>query len=181
MGPIQELFGCWGNLNHPYIEVEDTAVATIRFTSGALGVILVSNSQNPGLYANVHIHGQNGASLGVQTDGGAMFIAGMSAILEPPVNDLWSIPGEEDIHKKHKDEDSTFFRTVDATQYYHRLQIEDFLDAVAENREPAVTGEEGRKTVELFTAIYRSQRDGRPVSFPLSAEYGRDDLDGRLS
>ena len=31
-----------------------------------------------------------------------------------------------------------------------------------------VTGEEGRKTVEIFTAIYRSQRDGRPVRFPLA-------------
>ena len=37
----------------------------------------------------------NGASVGVQTDGGAMFIAGMSTGAEPPVNDLWTVPGEE--------------------------------------------------------------------------------------
>jgi len=42
-----------------------------------------------------------------------------------------------------------------------------------------VPGEEGRKTVEIFTAIYRSQRDGRPVKFPLAPEAGRDDFDGR--
>ncbi len=42
-----------------------------------------------------------------------------------------------------------------------------------------VTGEEGRKTVEIFTAIYRSQRDGRPVRFPLAPESGRADFDGR--
>ncbi|MDI9549830.1 MAG: Gfo/Idh/MocA family oxidoreductase, partial [Chloroflexota bacterium] len=64
---------------------------------------------------------------------------------------------------------------------YHKLQIEDFLDAVIEDREPMVTGEEGRKVVEMFSAIYRSQRDGAPVKFPLAAETGRDDYDGRLS
>jgi hypothetical protein len=42
------------------------------------------------------------------------------------------------------------------------------------------TAEEGCKTVELFTAIYRSQRDGKPVKFPLKPEYGREDMDGRI-
>ena len=65
--------------------------------------------------------------------------------------------------------------------YYHRLQIEDFLDAVIEDREPMVNGEEGRKVVEMFTAIYRCQRDGQPVKFPLLPETDRDDYDGRLS
>ena len=48
------------------------------------GLDVVSNSQNPALYDKVHIFGENGAGVGVQTDGGAMFIAGMSAIAEPP-------------------------------------------------------------------------------------------------
>ena len=95
MGPVSELFGYWGNLNHPYIEVEDTAVAVLRFANGALGQISVSNSQNPALYGRVAVHGSNGASVGVQTDGGAMFIAGMSSITEPPLNYLWTVPGEE--------------------------------------------------------------------------------------
>lgn len=37
MGEIEEVSGYWANLNHPYIEVEDTAVAMIRFKSGGLG------------------------------------------------------------------------------------------------------------------------------------------------
>src|SRR5208283_4495532 len=90
MGPVVEVSAYWANLNHPYIEVEDTAVAALRFPGGALGSILVSNSQKPGIYAKVHVHGTSGASAGVQTDGGAMFVAGMSGVLEPPVNDLWS-------------------------------------------------------------------------------------------
>ncbi|HZS06291.1 MAG TPA: Gfo/Idh/MocA family oxidoreductase [Blastocatellia bacterium] len=177
MGPIDELFGCWANLNHPYIEVEDTAVAVIRFKSGALGNITVSNSQNPALYGRVAVCGRNGATVGVQTDGGAMFIAGMSKITEPPINDVWTIPGEEGLLKQWQQEDAEFFSRIDATTYYHQLQLRDFLRAIIEDRDPMITGEEGRKTVELFTAIYRSQRDNRPVKFPPAPEPGRSDFD----
>jgi predicted dehydrogenase len=47
------------------------------------------------------------------------------------------------------------------------LQIQDFIRAILEDRPPMVTGKEGRKTVELFTAIYRSQKERRPVCWPL--------------
>lgn len=181
MGPIDELFGYWDNLNHPYIEVEDTAVAVIRFKSGALGSILLSNSQKPGIYGKVHVHGSSGASVGVQTDGGAMFIAGMTSVLEPPINDLWTVPGEESFVSRWRDEDRALFERIDTTKHYHVLQIQEFLQAILEDREPMTNGEEGRKTVELFTAIYRSQRDRRPVKFPLDAESGSEAFDGRLS
>lgn len=179
MGPIDELYGAWGNLNHDYIEVEDTALAVIRFRNGALGNILVSNSQNPALYGKVHVFGQNGAAVGVQTDGGAMFVAGMSTITEPPVNDLWTVPGEETSLPEWEKADSAFFNSIDATKYYHQLQIDDFLQSILADRDPLVSGEEGRKTVEIFSAIYRSQRDRQPVKFPLEAEYELNDFDGR--
>jgi UDP-N-acetyl-2-amino-2-deoxyglucuronate dehydrogenase len=170
MGPIQEVFGYWENLNHPYIEVEDTAVAVIRFKNGGLGSVLVSNSQKPGIHGKVHVHGRNGASVGVQTDGGAMFIAGMTKISEPPVNDLWTIPGEEHLLERWREQDSATFKSVDATIYYHKLQVRDFLCSIIEDREPLVSGEEGRKTVELFTAFYLSNRDRVPVRFPIKDE-----------
>ena len=173
MGPVAELFGQWENLNHPYIEVEDTAVAVLRFRSGALGSVVVSNSQKPGLYGKVHVHGANGASVGVQTDGGAMFIAGMTPVQEPPINDLWTVPGEEHLLAQWQAEDRATFEQMDPARHYHLLQDRDFLRAILEDRTPLVSGEEGRKTVELFTALYRSQRDGRPVSFPLVAEEGK--------
>ncbi|HUX59561.1 MAG TPA: Gfo/Idh/MocA family oxidoreductase [Bacteroidales bacterium] len=179
-GEIDELYGIWKNLNHPFIEVEDTAVAILKFKNGAVGNIIVSNSQKPGIYGKVHIHGENGASIGVQTDGGAMFIAGMTSILEPPINDLWSVPGEEENLNDWVKEDSNFFNSVNSMEYYHKLQVEDFLDALIENRKPMVTGEEGRITVEIFTAIYRSQRDGKAIKFPLLPEYDRIDFDGRI-
>jgi UDP-N-acetyl-2-amino-2-deoxyglucuronate dehydrogenase len=181
MGPIDELFGYWDTFNHPYVEVEDTAVAVLRFKNGALGALVVSNSQKPGIYGKVHVYGENGASVGVQTDGGAMFIAGVSEVLEPPINDLWTVPGEGDRLARWQAEDRKTFEAVDASKHYHRLQDQDFLQAVLEGRDPMVTGVEGRKTVEIFTAIYRSQRDGRPVKFPLDAEKGSEHFDGRTS
>jgi predicted dehydrogenase len=54
--------------------------------------------------------------------------------------------------------------------HYHYLQIQDFVEAILNDRPPMVSGEEGRKTVELFTAIYRSQRERRPIPFPLVSE-----------
>jgi predicted dehydrogenase len=176
---IEEVYGTWKNINHPYIEVEDTALAIIKFKNGAVANIVVSNSQKPGIFGKVHIHGDNGASVGVQTDGGAMFIAGMTSILEPPVNDLWTVPGEEHLLKEWVQEDSDYFNSVDSANWFHQLQFEDFIDAILEGRKPMVTGEEGRVTVEIFTAIYRSQRDGKPVKFPLMPESDRDDFDGR--
>ena len=179
MGPIDELIGYWGNLNHPYIEVEDTAVALLKFKSGGLGNIVVSNSQDPALYGNVHVHGDNGASIGVQTDGGAMFIAGMSSILEPPRLDLWTIPEDQDTWEQWNTEDAEFFNSVNPMEHYHELQIAEFLDAILNDREPAITGREGRITVEIFTAIYRSARDRKAIPFPVQADPRRGDFDGR--
>lgn len=167
MGQIDSLYGMWDTLNHPELEVDDTAVAVIRFRSGALGTLSVSNSQNPALFGNVRVHGSNGASVGVQTDGGAMFIAGMTGIAEPPVNDLWTVAGEESLLSQFQKEDRAFFESVDSTTYYHKQQLKDFLDAILAHRSPLVTLEDGRRTVELFTAIYRSQRDRAPIQFPL--------------
>jgi predicted dehydrogenase len=179
MGDVEELYGAWANLNHPTIEVEDTSIAVLRFAGGALGNVVVSNSQNPGIHGRVWVHGSNGASVGVQTDGGSMFISGMTTVAEPPINDLWKVPGEEDLLSRWQKEDADLFAGIDATKHYHRLQIREFLQAILSGRPPMVPGEEGRKTVEIFTAIYRSQRDSRPVRFPLAPEAGRDDFDGR--
>lgn len=181
MGDIDEVFGYWSNINHPYIEVEDTAVALIRFKNGGLGNILVSNSQKPGIYGKVHIHGSNGATVGSQPEGGAMFIAGKTTIAEPPKLDLWTVPGEESMIGQWNQADSDEFHSVDPMTWYFKQQLEDFKDAILNDRQPLVTAREGRKTVELFTAIYRSQRDGKPVKFPLEPEYDREDMDGRLN
>jgi len=165
MGPVTEVFAYWDNINHPYIEVEDTALALLRFASGGMATLLVSNSQKPGIYAKVHVHGSTGASVGVQTDGGAMFVAGLSKITEAPFNDIWTIPGEEDNLELWKTQDEEFFKQIDATVYFHGLQIKDFAEALLHDRSPLVDGKEGRKTIALIEAIYQSGREHRPISF----------------
>jgi predicted dehydrogenase len=167
LGPAAEVTGYWANLNHPTIEVDDTAVAALRFQRGGLGSILTSVSQRPGVYTKVHVYGSNGASIGVETDRGATFIAGMTPLAEPALNDLWTVPGEEHRLAEFQAEDRARFAQIDAGKYYHGLQIRDFLGAIREDRPPLVTGEDGRAVVELFTAIYQSQRERQLVSLPL--------------
>jgi predicted dehydrogenase len=159
MGPHEEISGFWDNFNHPYIEVEDSAVASVRFRSGGIASVLVSNSQKPGIYAKVHVHGDAAYSLGVQTDGGAMFIAGMSGIAEPPLNDLWTIPGEKELLDKYRAEDEAFFKTIDATVYFFTLQIDDFCLAIRDGGKPLSTGEDGRETVHFIESLLKT---GRP-------------------
>lgn len=165
LGEVKEVYAQWENVNHPYIEVEDTAVATIRYKSGAIASILVSNSQKPGIYAKVHIHGQKAYSAGVQTDGGAMFIAGRSGILEPPVNDLWTIEGETDLLGQFKEEDTQFFNSIDPMSYFFKLQVEEFSSAILNHAQPSCSGEDGRETVKLIEGMYRSQKEGIPIRY----------------
>jgi UDP-N-acetyl-2-amino-2-deoxyglucuronate dehydrogenase len=160
---VSEVSGYWANLNHPSVEVEDSAVAILRFRQGGLGSIVASLAQKPGVYTKVHIHGSNGASVGVETDRGATFIAGVSTISEPPLNDLWTIQGEEHLLSQFQVDDRARFESVDAVYHYHSLQIQDFLRAVIHDRPPLVTGEDGRRVVALFEAIYQSNREGRSI------------------
>lgn len=165
LGEIEEVYGHWTNVNHPYIEVDDSAAAVVRFRSGALASIFVSNSQKPGIHAKVHIHGSSGASAGVQTDGGAMFIAGRSGVLEPPCNDLWTIPGEEALKDQWRKEDELFFKTIEPTWYFFSLQEDDFASAILKREKPAVPPEAGLQVARIMEGIYRSHREGKPVRY----------------
>ncbi|MCE5256752.1 MAG: hypothetical protein LLF89_07900 [Spirochaetaceae bacterium] len=165
MGPVFSVSGNWINANHPYLQVDDSAVATICFKNGGVGSIFVSNSQKPGLYAKVYVHGSSGASIGIQTDGGAMFIAGRSKVLEPPFNDLWTIPGQEGFFEKWKQEDKDLFSSIDATWYFFSLQVDDFAHAVAMNETASVTGDDGREVVKIIEGIYESSKTHQSVFF----------------
>ena len=60
-------------------------------------------------------------------------------------------------------EDTERFAQIDATLHYHRLQDQDFLQAIIEGRPLRVPAGEGRKVVEMIQAIYRSGRERVPV------------------
>jgi UDP-N-acetyl-2-amino-2-deoxyglucuronate dehydrogenase len=166
MGPPAELHGYWDNYNHPGIEVDDTVVASVRFQNGAMGSIVLSNSQKPGLWGKIHLHGSSGASVGAEIDSGSPFISGVTEAMDPPFNDIWTVPGEEGLLAKWNREDRS--RPCDVMTHYHQLQLAEFLCAVIEDREPTANAEDGRRVVELFTAVYRSQLQRTPIPFPLA-------------
>ena len=162
LGPVVEVDGWTANVNHPEIEVEDSAVAVARFASGALATIVASNSQKPGIHARVHIHGSSGASVGVETDRGSVFIAGITPVSEPR-NDLWTIPGEEDAPERWAAEDHEALAGLDISSHHHELQLRDVVEAIRTGRPPAVGGSDGRATVALMAAIDEASRTGRRV------------------
>jgi UDP-N-acetyl-2-amino-2-deoxyglucuronate dehydrogenase len=166
MGPAAEIHAYWDNYNHPGIEVDDTVVASVRFKNGGMASIVLSNSQKPGLYGKIHVHGSSGASVGAEIDSGSPFISGVTEKMDPPFNDIWTIPGEEQNLQKWDAEDRS--RPWDVMTHYHEMQLAEFLDSILQDRQPAVDGEAGRQVVELFTAVYRSQREHAVLQLPLS-------------
>jgi predicted dehydrogenase len=165
LGAAVEVDGWVANVNHPEIEVEDSAIAIVRFAGGALATIMASNSQRPGLYARIHVHGTSGASVGVETDGGSVFVAGLS-LPSVPRNDLWTIPGEEDRPEAWLEADRAGLSGVDIASHYHELQLRDVVEAIRDGRPPAVTGQDGLRAVDLMAGIYRAAREGGRVRLP---------------
>lgn len=155
MGPVEELFCYWDNVNHPYIEVEDLAVAVVRFVGGGMGLIKASNCTNPWMRYGVTITGTSGATVNVSWNNG----------YEMGHNFIWNLPGEEEnVDRWMAEEKASGLKEFPD---FHAMQIRDFLAAIREDREPIVTGEEGRKTVEIMDAMYRSGIKKMPVRFPV--------------
>src|SRR5437868_8821533 len=97
MGPAEEIFGYWSNINHPYVEIEDNAVAVIRFKSGALGILKGTLSMNPERRIHgVSLVGKSGATVSLDCwqvrDGGRRVATGPWDVGS---NDIWTIPDEK--------------------------------------------------------------------------------------
>jgi UDP-N-acetyl-2-amino-2-deoxyglucuronate dehydrogenase len=151
MGPIESVYAHCETLARD-IEVEDTAVATLKFKNGALGVIEGATSIYPGLDVRIGIHG---------TDG--------SAVLDGETLDVWEFKdaNPEDIILKAKLQKTGSSGAKDPTAFMdskgHQLQFEDMIEAIQLGRDPEVSGYEGRKSVEIISAIYQSSKEGKPI------------------
>lgn len=151
MGDVEMIGGFTATLAHERIEVEDTAVACLRFRSGALGVIQATTSVHPGLPKTIGIHGDRG-----------------TAVIEQDDLLRWEFATEspEDAAIKarfaQKTGASGGSSNPAAISYEgHRRQLADFVEAIRGGGRPAVDGREGRKAVAIIEAIYRSARTGR--------------------
>ncbi len=150
MGPVDSVFGYTATLVRERIEVEDTAVACLRFTSGALGTIEACTSAKSGVPARLEIRGETG-----------------NIVLEDGKIVLWDVDNVSQPAFEPVDMGSGFSDPKAITSVGHQAQIRDMVRAIKENRPPAVDGHEARKAIEIITAIYRSARAGVPVKLPV--------------
>jgi predicted dehydrogenase len=157
MGDVDSVMAQTATLAHERIEVEDTAVACLHFRNGALGVIEAATSAFPGLLKRTEIHGDRGSARVEQDD---ITLWNFQEKVPSDNDVLASIAGQTGFKAGASDP-----RGI--THIGHRDQLADFLRAIDSNSSPIVDGREGRKSVEIIRAIYRSAKTGMMVRLPL--------------
>ena len=165
MGPVVEVTAYTGLLAHEGIEVEDTAVAVLKFAGGALGTIVATTAAYPGLTARIAVHGDRGSAV-VDDDELRYF----HVASEGQEGEAYGAGGGEnqsgEVIEKHgmvENSKPGAGADPDSLSMAHRDQILDFIEAMREDREPSINLEEGRKPLEIIAAIYESARTGEAV------------------
>jgi predicted dehydrogenase len=160
MGPVVEITAHTATLAHERIEVEDVAVATLRFASGALGVIEASTAAYPGFLKRIEIHGSEG-----------------SAVLEEEDITKWDFAKttrqDEELRARMAGKTKTGGGAADPAaigHHGHTAMFKDVLKAIQKGTSPLVDGGEGRRSVEIILGIYKSAETGRAVSLPLTGD-----------
>lgn len=160
MGPVVEVRAQIGLLAHERIAVEDVAVATVAFANGAMGVIEASTATYPGYLKQIAIHGSAG-----------------TAVMEEEDLVKWDFakPGKRDaqILQKMAEHKSTGGGAADPKaigHHGHMKQFQDVLTAIKKGTKPLIDGPEGRRSVEIILAIYKSAETGRAVQLPLASD-----------
>ena len=135
LGTPVEVFAHTALLAHERIEVEDVAVATVRFESGALAVIHMSTAAYPGLSARIQVHGTGGSAI-IDNDELEFFRAADGLdMLGPPSR------GE---------------RASDTFVLGHVRQYDDVVDAIRSGRPPGVRVDDALLSLAVVRSIYLS-------------------------
>jgi predicted dehydrogenase len=153
MGPVRRVNAMTALRAHERIEVEDTAVATLEFESGALGTIVATTAAYPGTLKRIEIAGSHGM-----------------AVLEEEALIRWSFA-------KTTKQDAKILAAMASNttgggasdpaaigHVAHRELFKDFVKSIQSGLPSRIDGTEGRRSVELINAIYRSSKSGRSVS-----------------
>ena len=153
MGPVKEIHALTDTLTHERIEVEDVAVATLRFANGALGVIEATTTAFPGALKRIEVIGSGG-----------------TAVLEEEDIVTWQFadetPQDEEIRKRMAGKTESGGGAADPSaisHHGHTQLFEELVAAVKEDRPSLLDGHEGRRSVEVIRAIYESARLGKMV------------------
>jgi UDP-N-acetyl-2-amino-2-deoxyglucuronate dehydrogenase len=151
MPPIESLQAYTATLGHK-IEAEDTAVAVLRYTNGALGIIYGTTSSYPGQFRRFEITGTKGTVLQVEN-----------------CFTLWRFaeekPQDREIRKKFGQIEGGGGVADPAaiTHDNHTRNFKAFLDALETGEDFWISGPEARKAVEVILAIYKSAKEQKPV------------------
>lgn len=152
-GMPSEVFAWNTRRVHARIEAEDTAVAALKFASGALGTIEATTAAWPGWARRIELCGEKGA-----------------AVLDGDHIARWDFrepQPEDDAIRAARDaaELGSGASAPNAISFEgHRRQIQDLIEAVRENRPVAIDGHEARKAVALIRGLYASAERGGPVT-----------------
>jgi UDP-N-acetyl-2-amino-2-deoxyglucuronate dehydrogenase len=136
------------------IQVEDTAVACLEFTSGGVATLEATTAAYPGFPRRLEISGTDGTVV-VESDR----IVSVDLRNPPPE------PPPQDAGNTNAASSSPVVSDVRG----HRRVIEDFLGALRDGGAPLCDGRDGRRSVELVEAIYASARTGGPVTLRAAA------------
>jgi UDP-N-acetyl-2-amino-2-deoxyglucuronate dehydrogenase len=137
---------------HNDIEVEDTCVAAVKYVNGALGVIQAATSVHPDVQQRIELHGSEGTIIVDGTE--AVWIKHWETFED----------GSRDIEPHVTTEHYGAAAVLEEGGEAHRRQVQNFIDAIIEDHEPAVNGFEGRRSLAVVRAIYRSAEEGTEVT-----------------
>jgi UDP-N-acetyl-2-amino-2-deoxyglucuronate dehydrogenase len=130
------------------IEAEDTAVVALRFRNGALGLIEATTATRPkDLEGSISILGEHGS----------VEIAGFAVNQMRTWNFARPLPGDEEVMAKYS------VNPPDVYGFGHHAYYEHVVKCILHDQRHLVDGLEGRKSLELITAIYESIETERPV------------------
>ncbi len=138
------------------IEAEDTAVVTIKFRNGALGVIEATTATRP-----KDLEG----SISILGEGGTVEVAGFAVNKMKTWSFVEEIHGDEDVMEKY---------SVNPPNVYgfgHQAYYEYVVDCISNNGPHLIDGLVGRKSLELINAIYESIETGKEVYLRFRPKY----------
>ena len=152
MGLPDRITSVLANTGHDNAEVEDLSVSVMEYP-GALATVT----------ASVVHHGED-QKLVFQCE---------KARIAAPYDVFASIPQPNGFPLKVSDEAfekkaADYLASLPPLPYEHHTgQLDNVLTAIEKGEAPAITGEDGRRTIELITAIYKAGSSRQPVDFPL--------------
>ena len=155
MGKPEKVTSVLANTGHDNAEVEDLSVSVMEYP-GALATVT----------ASVVSHGEE-QELVFQCEKAKIAFPYSVFASQPQPN---GFPLAEP-DKAFEEEAEAFLAKLPPLPYeMHEGQLDDVLKALEEGREPAITGEDGRRTIELISSIYKAGSTHTTVSLPMEKD-----------